>query len=516
MVLRKPYAFILKNFKKIHILMLALSIYIYFKDNQIAQFVNQFIATNTYNPMVESIRDYISIFPYFVLAVMIIISAILIYVLHYKKKPWKAYLIPFISSLFIFFVIMATARYFNHYGDESTLAAIRTISQLLQMCSLIQYAVFILLFIRITGLDLKKFDFAHDQEYLEIHEEDREEFEVNFELDKDRVVRFFKKKTRQMKYLYQEHPLIFNILFGIVIVGVLGYTYYYFGILNRTFKEGQSFNALSYKVTIEKSYFTDKDYGGNLIKEGKDYVAVIVRMKNNGRKRAITPDRFHLLNKNHMYSYTRLVDSSFKDLGATYPKRELANGEEVTFYLVYEVDQGLSSRQFVLYYQDIQEKDLRYRKVKLSPEDLHQIKTVTTKKVGEEMQISGIFVDKKHIQLTGTTLEDKAAYSVLSCTAQGCSVASKTITNDGGKIFALYFASLDFDATDFLTFSINYGHIKYKDSTGKNHIFKIKKTVDEDYLGQALYIKVPQDFESATSIQLIYTIRNKSYVFAIK
>ena len=54
MVLRKPYAFIIKNFKKIHILLLVLSIYTLFKDNQVMTFVGSFIDTNSYNPMFDS------------------------------------------------------------------------------------------------------------------------------------------------------------------------------------------------------------------------------------------------------------------------------------------------------------------------------------------------------------------------------------------------------------------------------------------------------------------------------
>ena len=167
MVLRKPYAFIIKNFKKIHILLLVLSIYIFFTNSQIMSFVNEFIATNTYNPLIESIRNYISPLNYLVLLVVIGISAILIYVLHYKKKPWKAYLLPFLSYIFIYGVVMSTAGYFNKYGDDSTIVTIRALSQLLQLGSLLQYAIFVLLFIRITGVDLKKFDFVHDEEYLE-------------------------------------------------------------------------------------------------------------------------------------------------------------------------------------------------------------------------------------------------------------------------------------------------------------------------------------------------------------
>ena len=314
MVLRKPYAFIIKNFKKIHILLLVLSIYTLFKDNQVMTFVGSFIDTNSYNPMFESIRDYISLFNYLILLCLMAITGVLIFVLHHKKKPWKAYLLPFFDSGFLFFVLMSISGYFNHYGDESTLVTIRTLAQLLQIGSLLQYAVFILLFIRITGLDLKKFDFVHDQEYLEIKEEDREEFEVNVEIDKDSITRFFKKQARHAKYLYQEHPLVFHCIFAILLIGIGGYCYYYFGVLHKTYREGDVFSALSYQITIQESYWTDKDYRGEVINPNKDYVALVIRMKNNGATRAISAERFHLLNKNHLYQYTHKEDTAFKEI----------------------------------------------------------------------------------------------------------------------------------------------------------------------------------------------------------
>ena len=518
MVLRKPYAFIIKNFKKIHILLLVLSIYIFFTNSQIMSFVNEFIATNTYNPLIESIRNYISPLNYLVLLVVIGISAILIYVLHYKKKPWKAYLLPFLSYIFIYGVVMSTAGYFNKYGDDSTIVTIRALSQLLQLGSLLQYAIFVLLFIRITGVDLKKFDFVHDEEYLEIKEEDREEFEINVEFDKESVVRFLKKQVRQAKYLYHEHPIIFNTIFAGVFLILMGYGYYYFGILHKTYQEREKFSALSYDIVIEKSYFTDKNYSGDIINSKKDYVAVIVRVKNNGLQRALNISRFHLLNRNHMYSSTNDQNPSFKDLGSIYPTRELKAGEEVKFYLVFEVDKNLSNNNFALYYQDIRNNEaLLTRKIKLKPVDLHKTETVTTKKINEPMTLSGIGISKSKIDLTEANILDEASYSIYACTfVNNCSMVHQTVQNPGGKILALSFDAADFDDQDFVDFSMTYGKIIYKDNKEKTYTMNLVNAVSKDYEGTKLYLKVPNEISEATSLQFIYRIRNREYVYQIK
>ena len=43
MIFRKPYAFLIKNFKKIHIVVLLLCVFVYFKVNSIMKFVKEFI-----------------------------------------------------------------------------------------------------------------------------------------------------------------------------------------------------------------------------------------------------------------------------------------------------------------------------------------------------------------------------------------------------------------------------------------------------------------------------------------
>ena len=83
---------------------------------------------------------------------------------------------------------------------------------LLNIVYIFQYPIFIIFGIRFLGIDLKKFGFKEDEEYLDIKEEDREEFEVNIEFDKDKITRNLKKFFRNVKYVYFEHQLICNII----------------------------------------------------------------------------------------------------------------------------------------------------------------------------------------------------------------------------------------------------------------------------------------------------------------
>ena len=67
MIIRKPYAFLMKYFRKIHILLLMLSIFIFYKTNTFYSFVKQYMKTGVYNPYIESVKNYASDFLYLLL-----------------------------------------------------------------------------------------------------------------------------------------------------------------------------------------------------------------------------------------------------------------------------------------------------------------------------------------------------------------------------------------------------------------------------------------------------------------
>ena len=62
MIIRKPYAFLIKNFKKVHIFLFALAIYIYFKTTQTYSFTREFIRLTSYDRYNEPITKYITSF----------------------------------------------------------------------------------------------------------------------------------------------------------------------------------------------------------------------------------------------------------------------------------------------------------------------------------------------------------------------------------------------------------------------------------------------------------------------
>ena len=296
MIVRKPYAFLIKNFRKIHIFLLILCGYIYYVNMSVRSFVSDFISLGTYDSYLEPISKYINFFTFISLILIAVSCFILLILLKHKNKPWKLYLLPVLEYSFILVIYFITINYFNSYtGDFSSTATIRAIRDLLFITSIFQYPALLIIIIRIFGVDLNKFNFKADKEYLELNSDDREEVEININIDKESFKRAFKRFRRNVGYVYREHKFIINLLIVFVILVLMGYGYRYFFIINKVYKQGEVLNANNYSININNVYFTNKDKAGNVIEKNHNFVILDLTIKNNIQARNIDFNQFHMI-----------------------------------------------------------------------------------------------------------------------------------------------------------------------------------------------------------------------------
>ena len=96
MILRRPYAFLIKHFRLIHLLLFVLFSYITYKANNVLTFFKEYI---TYNGNMEIVAsDYISYSIFVSVMLIITISIIIFFLMKYKKKPKLFYIITVIVS----------------------------------------------------------------------------------------------------------------------------------------------------------------------------------------------------------------------------------------------------------------------------------------------------------------------------------------------------------------------------------------------------------------------------------
>ena len=115
MIIRKPFAFLIKNFKKIHIVLLLLSLFVAYKIIDVNLFVNDFMKLGAYDLYADPISNHISLFMLISVVLLSFGSFVLVILLKYKNKPWKTYLIPLIVYVSLFLILNMIKSFFKTY-----------------------------------------------------------------------------------------------------------------------------------------------------------------------------------------------------------------------------------------------------------------------------------------------------------------------------------------------------------------------------------------------------------------
>ena len=514
MIIRKPYAFLIKHFKKIHIILLVLGIFVAYKLIKISGFVNEFMRLATYDSYSDPITRYITFFTTISVFILFVGSVGLLFLLRHKKKPWKIYLFPVIEYFALLLVLSMIKSFFLNYTTEVATADLRLYRDFLMMFLIGQIPVLGIFIIRGIGLDIKKFNFTNDEEFLELKEEDREEIEIGLNIDKHSFIRFFKKILRNINYFYIEHTRICNVILGIfvVILGLSIYKSVY--ITHKSYRQGDFYFVDGYTFRINKTYFTDKDYTGNVVSDKSNFVIVDLTIVNNSAPRTIYLENFHIRNGNKDFTTTnKTFSKEFQDLGSTYESiRELKRDERLDCIIVYKVDNNLRKNRFVLYYQ---EKGGYLRKIKLRTTDLSKISEPIEKGLEDEIEL-GFRNNTDTISFDYVNFKDSATYTIKKCNTNGCKSKEENISVGGDyKLLEIEFGSDVWEAKNMIDFLKNYGKLIYKDSEGEEETIDIENPIKKSYYGKSVFIKVPVELESAKKVSLDLIVRNKHYVYKL-
>ena len=239
MIIRKPYAFLIKNFKKIHVVLLLLSLFVAYKLFDVSSFVGEFMDFGIYDSYNNSISRHITFSLQMALILIVIGCCALILLLRHKKKPWKAYLIPLVEYFALIFVLGMVKGFFNSYTDGVSSTDLRMSRDLLMIFLIAQLPAIGIFIMRTFGLDINKFSFNTDEEFLELSEADREEFEVRLDIDKNTIKRTFRRLFRNIGYVYKEHKLICNTIISLIFIVIIYNIYAFVFITNKSYKQGE-------------------------------------------------------------------------------------------------------------------------------------------------------------------------------------------------------------------------------------------------------------------------------------
>lgn len=348
MVLRRPYAFLIKHFKLLHLIITFLLGFVALKSREVYSYLNVVIQ--------ETVRRYdalshihYNIYIFITLALLLCFA--IYWLLKYKDKPRNMYMITIIGyvaiSIFMYILFMYIQGFVNNVPETKTIRLYRDLLMMVQIFEF--YFVFIFL-IRGLGFNLKKFNFASDLQELNLNASDSAEVEINTQIDTTNINRFAHKKLREFGYFYKEFKLYILIIVGVVSL-FLGLKLYNF--INDSIKVYSEGNIVgkNNRLTINNSYFSTV--------KGRNYVIVNFNIARNSRKDTFNPNNIALYVKKDKYYPNKTVCNQFNYLGTCY-KNQTINSQGNNYIVVYEVD-SLNHQKTYINYTDSFDNDYRIK-----------------------------------------------------------------------------------------------------------------------------------------------------------
>lgn len=527
MILKKPYAFLIKKFRIIHLILTGMIFYLLFRTYNLYDFFSRYV-TNVYDTLGDAVpSNYITVFMFLVSIVIIVFSLAMYLLMHKKEKPKNLYIA--LSTYYILFFIGIILYFLLFKSMESAQLTIRNamvIRDLTLIVMLPQIVLLVLSLIRGVGFDIKKFNFSKDLKELDIAKEDNEEFEFVLGVDSYKYFRFARRRLREFKYYVLENKFMFTILMSLTCAVLLIITILNFTVYNRTYNKNQKIHANNLTLEVRNSYLTDVDYKGEVISEGKYFLVINIDFTNDsGTSTVLNLQNYVLETKSGKMYPTLTRNSHFVDFGPGYAKEKIENGKSANYILVYEFDKSDVANKYTFKIIDeIEYKagtmNAKEKKVALKPLSYLEIEDKGSYKPTELITMYDTILEDTSFIANSYEFTNKVTYKYEACIRANCRNVTDVVTADVAKSKKLLVlkGNLTLDsASSFakngkskMSFFEAFAQIRYDDKIAPLED-ATPKSISEQYI-----LQVDEKAAEAKTVELIFTIRNKKYTLKLK
>ncbi len=527
MILKKPYAFLIKKFRLIHIVLTLLIGYLLFRTYNIYNFFSRYVS-NTYATLSDAVpSNYITIFMFLIVIIIVVFSLAMYLLMKKKEKPKTFYIL--LSVYYILYLVGLILYFVLFKSMDSNALSIRNamvLRDVTLIISLPQIAFLILSFIRGVGFDIKKFNFSKDLKELDLSEEDNEEFEFVLGVDSYKYFRYLRRRIREFKYYVLENKFMFTILASLtaiifVIMIILNFTVY-----NRTYNKNQKFTANNLSLQVNNSYLTNIDYRGQEIEDGKYFLVVNITFSNSsGSSTVLELTNYELLTNDGKVYPTLTRNSYFVDFGAGYSKEKIENDSSSTYILVYELSKKQVAKKYTLRVIDEVEYkagtvNSKVKNVSIKPSTYYDIEDVGTYDVGNPITFYDSILENSSLLVNSYEFKNKFTYKYEACIRYDCKDMTDVVTADAEKSKTLLVLDGNLSLDDNSTFALNkktslsffdaFVQIRYDDK-----ISAVTNATPQALTDQYI-LQVDSQASKASKIDLVITIRNKRYILNLK
>jgi hypothetical protein len=534
MVFKKPYAFLIKNFKLIHLGLLALIIFVTIKFNVIVTFFRNF-SNNNLKVSEGTGSIYVSSFLYIACLLIIIFAALMFLLMKKKKKPLTFYIFVFCYYILILVMSLMAFSLINSFssisvGSETS----RLYKDLFLLLSFPNYYFIIMSFIRGFGFDVKKFNFNKDLEELEINSEDNEEFEFVLGTDSFKYKRGIHRFFRELKYYFLENKFVISIVLGSILVVILTIIIVNINFVDKKYYKGGTITANGFSYTLYNSYITSKDFNGLEVKDGYKYLLVDFSITNNSTDaQAIKMENSYLNFNGKSIYYKSSIGDVFNDIGYAYTGGVINAGSTKRLLFIFELSSSIKGSNYTFVIPTITGMNddgtdkYEYYNYNLSPINLDSTVNNEKKNYNEQLFLGKKTFGMSYINIKSAKILSSYEYTYNVCSTsdnKNCQTyydAEKVNDPSSQKLLVIDY-DLNISSDALINNSLN---AKVKDKFVFDDFLKIKYKINGRYYNKGIisrinnnvknkiFMDVSSNIASAKDVQvLIYTRYNHYYI----
>ena len=535
MILKSPYAFLIKYFRVINLAITFLLVYIAIRLARITNFFDTYVK-NGYSLTNSSglAKIYTPLSLYVMLFVVIALLIALVVLMIYKKKPFRLYLSIIIYYSLIFISMFYITSVLNSF-EETLLASTtsRGIRDILMIVYIPQYIFIIFMILRTIGFDLKKFNFTNDIKDLNLSRQDAEEIEINIDFQGYKAKRVAHRTFREAIYYIRENKFMFICIFS--IIGILLFHFVrvnYLVSYDKNVGMNKRFTYNNFEISFEDAIITNLDYAGN--KLDSYYVVIKTYVKNKSNKSLdLDTNALKMQIGDELIKPDLVYSKNFIDFAPTLSSKMIGSNMEKRFALIYKIDskQVSKTKTIVIHNGTTTKKDRVIDKhiyVKLKTSTINNVEIVGNYNLNDTLNFKDTFIGDTSFKPTSYTVAESYKYKYDVCDDNNeCKTYDDMITvglssrgerhvllvvdtvfsQDKNTLYAQSFNSLN-------GFSNNFICVQYRIN---GEVYKNKEiNVTATYSNRFVVFEVPASVEHADVIQLIITIRNKEYIVNLR
>ena len=504
MVFKKPYGFLIKHFKLIHLILTGLFIWLTMKVSDVLDYYNRFIAGTVGKlEAIEHVTNY-----YIIGVVSSIVICIIVYaLLRYKQKPRKLYLVLIGFVLIEAFIInLVYGGLEDIYISVLEMKTLRLYRDILRILVVFQYVSIGFVLVRGLGFDIKKFNFASDLQELGMDVSDEEEVELT--LGNTNVLqRKINRNLREFKYYYLENKTFIVIILVILLALGLGASFVNKEVINKVYQQGESVSTDEFNFLVLDTFVTSKSHDNKIIAgEDDSFVVVKMNLSSNVGKKALNTANMILEVNYNSYAINSYYGDRFIDLGTAYREQKLSNVK--TYLFIYKVSKDdINDKMKLVYAND--------KTINLNPIMLDEASDEKSYKIGEMVDLSNSIFGKGNFKIDECEVKMSFDYSY-NYEIDGRNFVGKYAINSAkGAVMRLKISSSYINNLNNYSFLDTYAILKYKLNDVEYEVKSFDNKTPGDYK-EGIYLSVDKNLLEAQEIWFDIIIRNKRYIYKVK